>query len=338
MKKFKKTTTICLVSGSLVVVLACSGESPQSDEANLNDMTGTGAESSATGGASTGAGPDSNTGGLSDSGGSVATGGETDGGGANNATGGSGGSVPTMGCGSTPPESGRFSIDVSGTEREYILTLPDDYDSAHPYRLIFVWHPRGGSAEQVVTGFDGGYNGLESRADGNAIFVAPDGLSADGSTGWANSGGGDIAFAEVMLDRFESELCIDENRIFSTGFSYGGMMSFAVGCAMGDVFRAIAPVAGALYSGCQNGDFPIAVWGAHGDDDEIVPITDGRSGRDVFLERNNCGSETTPIEPSPCVTYEGCDAGYPVTWCEFSGGHAPPGFSADAIWDFFSQF
>ena len=135
-----------------------------------------------------------------------------------------------------------------------------------------------------------------------------------------------------------SELCIDESRIFSTGFSYGGMMSFAVGCARGDVFRAIAPMSGALYSGCENGDAPVAVWGAHGDNDDVVPLADGQAGLQEFLDRNGCGTATTPTEPSPCVTYEGCTAGVPVTWCEFSGGHSPPSFSAEAIWAFFSQF
>jgi hypothetical protein len=45
-----------------------------------------------------------------------------------------------------------------------------------------------------------------------------------------------------------------------------------------------------------------------------------------------------PVDPMGCVTYQGCDAGFPVTWCEFSGGHTiwPP--STQAIWAFFSQF
>jgi hypothetical protein len=31
-------------------------------------------------------------------------------------------------------------------------------------------------------------------------------------------------------------------------------------------------------------------------------------------------------------------AGYPVTWCEFSGGHMPWSPAPDALWAFFSQF
>jgi polyhydroxybutyrate depolymerase len=251
---------------------------------------------------------------------------------------GTGGASPTTGCGkSTWPASDRYTIDVSGTAREYILKIPAGYDPNRPYRLFFGWHWRGGSADNVAGGGGpggGGYYGLDSRAAGSAIFVAPEGIDM----GWANTGGRDIAFLRAMLTRLESELCIDQNRIFSTGFSYGGMMSLAVGCAMGDVFRAIAPMSGALYSGCENGDHPIAFWGSHGDADTVVPLENGRTGRDEFVERNHCQAQTTPTTPSPCVTYQGCDAGYPVTWCEFSGGHMQPSFSGQALWDFFSQF
>ncbi|KYF79897.1 Ricin and poly(3-hydroxybutyrate) depolymerase fusion [Sorangium cellulosum] len=299
--------------------------------------SGASAGSSATGGSSvTGASSGGSVGG-SGSGGSPASGGAGAGGAgaAGSASSGSGGETQSAGCGSaTAPRSGRFSIDVGGATREYILAVPDDYDSSHPYRLIFAWHPRGGSAEQVATGFGGGYYGLQGRADGSAIFVSPEGLDQ----GWANTGGRDIEFLRAMLDRLRGELCIDQSRIFSTGFSYGGMMSYAIGCAMGDDFRAIASMSGALYSGCEDGDHPVAMWGAHGNADDVVPVDNGRSARDVFLERNHCDQQTTPVSPSPCVSYEGCDAGYPVVWCEFSGGHAPQNNSGESIWNFFSQF
>jgi len=295
--------------------------------------------SSAAGATGGGAGRGGSTasGGASGSGaGSAGTSGGAGMSGSAGASAGSGGASTSTGCGSsTTPESGVLSIDVDGTSRDYTLKLPDDYDSSHPYTLVFGWHWRGGSMNDVAgNGFQGGYYGLEELADGSAIFVAPDGID----DGWANTGGRDIAFLDAMLERFRSELCIDESRIFSTGFSYGGMMSFAVGCARGDVFRAIAPMSGALYSGCENGDAPVAVWGAHGDNDDVVPLADGQAGLQEFLDRNGCGTATTPTEPSPCVTYEGCTAGVPVTWCEFSGGHSPPSFSAEAIWAFFSQF
>lgn len=346
------TTTprlVALAAFAAFAALACASQEDATAEASAGSGSTGGLAGSGTGGSGT-------TGGSSATGGSPATGGSSatgvpatgvggaggspssgEGGAGASGTGSAGGGeTQSAGCGSaTAPRSGRFSIDVEGSTREYILAVPDDYDSSRPYRLVFAWHPRGGSAEQVATGFGGGYYGLQARAGGSAIFVSPEGLDQ----GWANTRGRDIAFLRAMLDRLRGELCIDESRIFSTGFSYGGMMSFAIGCAMGDVFRAIAPMSGALYSGCEDGDHPVAVWGAHGDADNVVPVNDGRSARDVFLERNNCGSQTTPVDPSPCVSYEGCDAGYPVVWCESrGGGHTPVSNSGELIWNFFSQF
>lgn len=39
-----------------------------------------------------------------------------------------------------------------------------------------------------------------------------------------------------------------------------------------------------------------------------------------------------------CVAYQNCDAGYPVTSCEYDNGHMFAPNSGQTIWDFFSQF
>jgi polyhydroxybutyrate depolymerase len=288
------------------------------------------------GGAGVGTGGGAGRGGMSGAGGS---GGAAAGSGGNAGTGtaGKGGAATTDGCGKTTwPESDRYTIDVEGSSREYILEVPEGYDSSQPYRLIFGWHWRGGQASDVAgNGIGGGaYYGLESRAEGTAIFVSPEGLDQ----GWANPGGRDIDFLNAMLERLQGEFCIDRSRIFSTGFSFGGMMSLAVGCAKGDVFRAIAPMSGAFYSGCEDGNNPVAFIGIHGDADNVVPLSDGEEGRDEFLARNGCGTETMPTGQNDCVSYQGCMSGYPVVWCEFGGGHSPPSFSGEAVWAFFSQF
>ncbi|HMF44153.1 MAG TPA: prolyl oligopeptidase family serine peptidase [Polyangia bacterium] len=307
--------------------------------AGTGGSAGTLGASGASGSAAGGRGGSGARGGATGRGGSAGgTGGGTAGSSAAGSTG-TGGASPSTGCGtSTTLQSGRASIDVSGTSREYILALPSNYDASHAYRLIFGFHWSGGVAMDVANGtiIGGPYYGLQSRSAGSAIFVAPEGLNM----GWANTGGGDIAFVKAMLAFFEANLCIDQSRIFSTGFSYGGMMSDEIGTEMGDVFRAIAPMSDACYSGgCKaSNNHPIAVWMAHGDSDTVVPIADGMTALNKFLTKNGCGTQTTPVNPSPCVQYQGCMAGYPVTWCEFSGGHMPWSPAPDAVWAFFSQF
>jgi polyhydroxybutyrate depolymerase len=239
--------------------------------------------------------------------------------------------VPSAGCGSTEAvASGRFSIDVGGNQRDYILALPAGYNATRPYRLVFTWHPGGGTAQQTANN----YYGLQRLAEDSAIFVSPEGID----NGWANTGGRDLAFLDAMLDRFQGDLCFDQTRLFSTGFSYGGMMSFAIACARADVFRAIAPMSGALYSGCENGDTPIAMFGFHGTTDTVVPIANGVRARDVVAGRNDCQPPAMAIASDGCLSFQGCSEGHPVTWCEFNGGHMPAPQSAQRIWSFFSQF
>jgi poly(3-hydroxybutyrate) depolymerase len=224
--------------------------------------------------------------------------------------------------------------------REYIVTIPENYDPSQPHRLVFTWHGRGGSAEDVAVGFSGGYYGLATRIGDSTILVSGQGLGTDEDptdTGWPNTGGRDIAFVRELLDWLNANYCIDQQRIFTTGMSYGGIMSITIGCQMSDVFRGIAPIAGALFGGpgdnCSPG--PIAVWQTHGSADDVVMIDGGERARDAFLAGNSCATTTQPIAPDPCVAYDGCAAGYPVTWCVHPGGHTIPAFSADAIAEFF---
>ena len=200
-----------------------------------------------------------------------------------------GGQVVSEGCGKAAPNGGEATITVGSLQRKYILTLPSNYDPDHPYVLVFVPHPLGGSMQGTV---QGGYHGLLSVSNGKAIFVAPHGKDGGGMRGFSNTNGEDIEYFKAMYDRFMSTLCIDKKRIFSTGFSFGGMMSFAVGCAMWDKFRAIAPNSGSFVSQCDSSrQGPIAVIQSHGVNDDIMPFSMGVTARNYFLKRNECSSE-----------------------------------------------
>jgi len=216
---------------------------------------------------------------------------------------------------------------VNAKTRTYYVQLPANYSSATPYPVVFQFHPSGGTAEQAMTIYN-----LRSQMP-EAIYVSPQGLSGN----WANSGGEDIELTKTILATVQASYCVNNARVFSVGFSYGAMMSFAIGCELGGTFRAIAPMSGALYSGCKAGDKPIAMWGTHGLSDTIVPVADGRKARDAILSRNHCGTTIVNTSPSPCMSYQGCDSGYPVTWCEFDGSHSMPSWASSAIVAFFGQ-
>ena len=233
------------------------------------------------------------------------------------------------GCGKTPTlASGTHTIQSSGQNRSFILRLPDNYNNNTQYRLIFGFHWRGGTANDVDSGGSDGYNwsyyGLRRLSNNGAIFVAPQG----NGNGWANPGGQDVTFVDDMIRRIENDLCVDTAQRFALGFSYGGGMSYSLACSRANVFRAVAVYSGAQLSGCSGGTQPIAYMGIHGISDNVLNISQGRALRDTFVRNNGCTAQS-PREPAAgsrthiTTTYSGCRAGYPVVWAAFDGGHGP---------------
>ena len=262
------------------------------------------------------------------------------------------------GCGKAPklvtPDASKTPINVTvgGRSRSYYVKLPDAYDNKHPYRLIFTLHALGGTAQQVTVG-TGGYlpwYGMPSLINDTvgAIYVAPDGIS----NGWQNSGGQDVTFISQLVKTLNDDLCIDENLRFSTGFSYGSAMSYAIACSLAKDFRAVAALSGnPQISGCAGGNDPIAYYGQHGINDQVLPISGGRQMRDRFLKNNGCTAQTAAEPASGSgthikTTYSGCDPKYPVVWVAFDGDHTPQPkdsgasatFSHIETWNFFKQF
>lgn len=130
----------------------------------------------------------------------------------------------SAGCGKNPPTSGTKSINVNGKQRQYILQLPNNYDSSKAHRVVFGYHWRDGSMNDVA---NGGFYGLRSLSGDSTIFIAPNGLNA----GWANNGGEDITFTDQLVAMLKNDLCVNEGEFFATGWSYGGSMSHSVACS-----------------------------------------------------------------------------------------------------------
>ena len=307
---------------------------------------GRGGGSAGTGGA---AGRGGSGGGAAGRGGSSAgatgTGGAAGSGTGTGGTGTGGAAMPSAGCGMTPATTAEttFMIDVAGTSRSYIVTLPANYNASQPHPLVFTFHGRTGTAMQFARGNH--YN-LKSRMT-NAIFLAGQGLGTAtdaADTGWPNTNGQDIAFVRAALAWMNANYCIDQARVFSAGFSYGGIMSHTIGCQMSDVFRAIAPIAGARFGGGSCLTHPIAAWMTHGTMDTSasggVDFSAGESARNRVLTLNHCAATTMTVPPttSMCVAYDGCDGGYPVHWCPHPAAHTIPTFAAEGIANFFLQF
>jgi poly(3-hydroxybutyrate) depolymerase len=262
-------------------------------------------------------------------------------------------SANSAGCGKAKTLTNKqYSMQVNGKNRNYILNIPDNYNQNTPHRIIFAWHPRGGSAQKIVNGENinaGGalpYYGLKALANNSAIFVVPDGLNS----GWGNSGGEDVTFFDQLVKTVEADLCVNTALRFSTGFSFGGAMSYALACARPDMVRAVAILSGAELSGCSGGTKSVAFYGQHGTSDSVLNVSMGRSVRDKFVANNGCQKPASEPQPngsnSVKTVYKGCKEGYPLTWVIHNGDHNPSQtdagsktpFAPGNSWEFFTQF
>lgn len=86
-----------------------------------------------------------------------------------------------------------------------------------------------------------------------AIVVYPQGLPTPGiimdfegkKAGWQNQAGQkgdrDLKFVDAILKTLREKYSIDENRIYATGFSNGGLFSYLLLSQRSNVFAAVAP-------------------------------------------------------------------------------------------------
>jgi poly(3-hydroxybutyrate) depolymerase len=263
---------------------------------------------------------------------SSASGGSTS---ASGGSGGGGGVVGSPGCGQ-PEVAGKTNetLDVNGTERSYVIAIPDGLDGMQPVPLILGFHGFGGTGDGASNYF--GLTGTEA-----AIYVYPQALplpSQNNGIGWdMQEDGVDVAFIDALIGALGDAHCIDTTRVFAAGHSHGASFTNHLGCYRPATFRAIAPVAGGGPWAGPCSDGTMAAMLSHGTADMDVPISNGMSSRDHWLDTNGCsGAGSMPTTPSPCVIYDGCAE--PVLWCEHGGGHEWPSFAGDGIRGFFLSF
>ena len=282
-------------------------------------------------------------------------------------------SRPSPGCGQPAPVEPGASTDMTipadpaisngQHTRVYRLHVPAAYVNNQPMPVVLQFHGTGGTASDEDA--SSGYSQLSEEQHFLAVY--PQGLLfTDGSTFWASAGPRDEGIDEItyvgnMLDDLERRLCVDERRIYATGFSNGGGMVGYLACRMADRIAAFAPVSGNFYAvpgGCHPSR-PVPIMDFHGTADGIVPYL-GLPAREApdwplpsiaewlagWAARDRCTTGPIVFLQQPDITGErwsGCQRGSVVLhYREDGGGHtlissigAQP--TRLVIWQFFEE-
>jgi poly(3-hydroxybutyrate) depolymerase len=288
------------------------------------------------------------------------------------ATGGAGGSASmSSGCGKAPTIASsnynnghHIAITVGGMAREYILNVPTNYDNTKPYKFVIAYHELNGNDDEM---YKNKYYHLLPLSNDTTIFVAPNGQQNNANCtqasgcGWPNPSDTDMKLADAVVAQIEQNFCVDTNRIFATGWSYGASMSEQTACerpltGAGATnpwgVRAIAVYSVAYLSNTDNckatSSKPVAYYASHGTNDTVLPYSGGVSIAQTWAAADGC-TAATPTQATGnhvCTNYTGCSAGYPVEFCSFVGPHTPDptdsgggtSWEYQNVWTFLSQF
>ncbi len=249
-----------------------------------------------------------------------------------------------------------FALSHAGRERTFRLYVPRSLAGPAPRRLVLHGGGGSGAGMELLT-----LQGLDRIADREGLVVAyPDGLGHGWNDGRSDlrseairENVDDVGFLRALVQDLASSLPVDRDRVYATGISNGGMMSYRLACDAADVFAAVAPVAadlGVELSARCAPLRPISVAILDGTEDPIMPWNGGEvrvlaiarghviSAPDSF-ERwrafDRCGeasiSEPRAADPpdgTSLVTHVAspCAAGAEVRLYEIrGGGHTWPG-------------
>jgi poly(3-hydroxybutyrate) depolymerase len=234
-----------------------------------------------------------------------------------------------------------LSLQVGGKARHASFFVPS---AAGKPPVVFFVHGANGSGSN----FENETKGDVTAEREKFIAVYPS-ASANGAAGvWDDmSGTGNFPFFLALIDSLDARYKIDRNRVYMTGFSQGGFISFVAGCRYSDVFAAVAPVSGHAGATCTTLKRPVPVYLTFG-------AGEGRASfeNDIAIWRklDSCPATPTVIRPYPAskpnskvsrVSYGPCAGGTSVVMDSVSGqGHQWPTaqVQADEAWAFFKPF
>ncbi len=231
------------------------------------------------------------------------------------------------GAGESAAEVVRWQVD--GLTREAIVHAPES---------------PGGEGSPLVLAFHGFGDNMRNFQHTNlhlewpgAIVVYFEGLERRGGLlGWQVESDGvdrDLKLVDVALRSLRETYDIDDDRIYATGYSNGGMFTYLLWAERPGVFAAYAPVAARLRTGVRP-TRPGPVLHVAGERDRVVSFADQEAAIAVAVEVN--GARAAEQCGAGCTVYGAGTAAPVMTWVH-PGAHVYPRGTSERIVSFFRE-
>ncbi len=185
----------------------------------------------------------------------------------------------------------RRELSFGGDNRFYEIHVPASYKAGKKVPMVMVFHGGGGNpgAVRTTTGFDA----ISDREGFIVIYPGGTGKSEDArrlswnilisETPATQNKKDDLGFVRAVLKDVQGQFSIDDRRIYATGISQGGMMSYRLACDpdLSGRIAAIAPVAGVMTVPTENCNpsRAVPIMHFHGMNDTVVPYDGSKGGR-----------------------------------------------------------
>ena len=222
-----------------------------------------------------------------------------------------------------------MSWQVDGETRQAIVHAPAS-PAAEGSPLILSFHGFGDNAQNFQ------YTNLHV-AWPDAVVVYFQGLpTRRGLPGWqVEPGGGnrDLALVDAALASLREGYAIDDDRIYATGYSNGGMFAYLLWAERPGVFAAYAPVAARLRPSVRP-TVPRPVFHVAGESDRVVRFSDQEAAIAVAIDVNGVDAATGC--GAGCTVYGAGTAAPVMTWIH-PGAHVYPRGTSERIVSFFRE-
>lgn len=219
-------------------------------------------------------------------------------------------------------------ITTADGQRSFLVHAPPSYDGKKRMPLVFDFHGLSGNGAQQKS-----LSRFDRVADAQGfIVIYPDGLDKAWNAGLCCTDKyDDVAFVRAIVNSLQNEACIDPKRIYASGCSNGGGMSYKLACEAADIIAAIAPVDfdcvdGSRCSACSP-TRPVSVVQFRGTSDQLVAY----DGNGAFVgakanfakwgQLNMCSGTAEPLpQQAACETYPTCSSNSETILCTVQNG------------------
>jgi polyhydroxybutyrate depolymerase len=236
-------------------------------------------------------------------------------------------------------EPEQVTWEVDGLTRQGLVYWPAMASEAGGAPVVLAFHGYGGNSRRFARSFP-----IHEHWP-QAVVIYPQGLPTPGITdpegklpGWQRRPGQDndrdLKLVDAILEWLPKQRAIDAQRVYATGHSNGGAMTYLLWAARAERFAGFAPSSSpgvALHPRVK----PRPVLHLAGENDRLVPLQTQQRTMETVRQINGCAAEGRPwgqhgtLYPSP--------QGASVVTVIHPGAHALPADAAQQVVRFFRE-